>query len=316
MYQEGALYLTFSGVPSSVSRLSSPGEKEGKKAQGRKRKNETQASNCQICDNAKFHCCYPGYSGNHFTRLRRHLGLKSEIFIKPLTSRFAKAVALCLNFSVLRWLLEHRPAALELPTPSWISSGTARHHPRRHFLGTRVAQGPARSPQCPWAAPAARTGAAPTSTRLLPTPHSWVTGLPVTHWLCAHRSFTVRCFPRSSLASPAPELEFAIWLQPGAQHHDPSSPLGPGCRIFFPCSFQHKKKHFLSHPAGGKPRSRTRILLSFGGPFSFFFQEDKGWHAELGFSPQVLLHEMDVLEKRQSTAGELAPEEAVELLFG
>lgn len=181
-----------------------------------------------------------------------------------------------------------------------------------------MAQGPARSPQCPWAAPAARTGAAPTSTwpLLLPTPHSWVTGLPVTHWLCAHGSFTVRCFPRSSLASPAPELEFAIWLQPGAQHHDPSSPLGPGCRIFFPCSFQHKKKHFLSHPAGGKPRSRTRILLSFGGHFSFYFQEDKGWHAELGFFPQVLLHEMDVLEKRQSTAGELAPEEAVELLFG
>lgn len=79
--------------------------------------------------------------------------------------------------------------------------------------------------------------------------------------------------------------------------------------------FSTQEKALFIPPSGGKPRSRTRVLLSFGGPFSFFFQEDKGWHAELGFSPQVLLHEMDVLEKRQSTAAELAPEEAVEL-FG
>lgn len=55
-----------------------------------------------VCDNARFHHYYPGYAGNHFTRLRRHLGLKSDIFIKSLTSRFAKAIALSLNFPCVK----------------------------------------------------------------------------------------------------------------------------------------------------------------------------------------------------------------------
>lgn len=135
MYREGALCFTFSGVPSSLSRLCSPGEKEGKKTQGRKSKNETQASNCQICDNVKFRHYYPGYAGNHFTRLRRHLGLKSDIIFKPLTSRFAKAIALSLNCPCVK----RNPELERLPL-SWVSSGAASHHPRHHFQGTRVAQ--------------------------------------------------------------------------------------------------------------------------------------------------------------------------------
>lgn len=68
--------------------------------------------------------------------------------------------------------------------------------------------------------------------------------------------------------------------------------------------FNTRKSTFYSHPAGGKPRSGIRILLSFGGSFCFFAS---GWRLACsnGLFPRVLLHEMDVLEERKSTAGEL-----------
>lgn len=307
MYQEGALCLTFSGFSSSLSRLSSPGEKEGKKAQGRKRKNETKASNCQIWDNAKFRHYYPGYSGNHFTRLRRHLGLKSDIFIKPLTSRFAKAIALSLNFPCVGyWNIDLERLPLNTPSPPWISSGTARHHPRHLFLGIRVAQPTPH--RVPWLLQQLVL-------LLLPPAHG--------HCCCQHKIpveqgsqsppalwswiglFRVWCFPQPSLASPAPALEFTIWLQPGAKHHDPS-PSGPGCRLFFLCSFQHKKNHcfFFSTLLEENQEAGQEFFYVLGGLFAFL-QEDKGWHEATGLFPQVLLHEMDILEKRQSTAGGL-----------
>lgn len=135
---------------------------------------------------------------------------------------------------------------------------------------------------------------------LLPARNSCPARFPVTHQLCGHGSFTVWCFPQPSLASPAPALEFAIWLQPGAQLHDPSSPLGLGCRLFFPCSFQHKKNSFF--PTLLVDKKQVKNSCKFWGVFLLFCKRKR---AGSWAFPQILLHEMDVLEKRKSTAGEL-----------
>lgn len=202
MYQEGALYLTFSGVPSSVSRLSSPGEKEGKKAQGRKRKNETQASNCQISDNAKFHHCYPGYSGNHFTRLRRHLGLKSEIFIKPLTSRFAKAVALCLNFSCVKMVSGTQTCCPQAPHPVMDQQWHSQTSSKAPFPGDQGGPGPSPLPTVP-------LGCSSSS-----------------HWCCSHQHMATAPANTTFLGDRAPSHTLA--LRSRIVHGSVFSPVQPG----------------------------------------------------------------------------------------
>lgn len=267
MYREGALCFTFSGVPSSLSRLCSPGEKEGKKVQGRKSKNETQASNCQICDNAKFHHYYPGYAGNHFTRLRRHLGLNSDINFKPLTSRFAKAIALSLNCPCVKWLLEHRAGETPLELGQQWRSQTSSKAPPPGDQG-----GPARSPQWPWAAPAAHTGAAPTSTQPCCCQHE----IPVQRGSQSHTSSAVTDPSRVGVfPSPAWHPQLLHWNLPFGCSQELGfmillPPWDLAADYSFRVLFNTRKKPFFSHPAGGKLRSRTRIILSFGESFCFF----------------------------------------------
>lgn len=151
-------------------------------------KEKVKASNCQICDNAKFHHYYPGGSGNHFTRLRRHLGLKWDIFIKPLTSRFAKAIALSPNFPCVQMVTGSQTwrDSSRAPRPTtdqqWHSQTSSKAPLPRDQAG------PACSPRWPLAAPAALTGAAPTST--------WPVWL-----LLAHNSCVMGSQPHSTLQS-------------------------------------------------------------------------------------------------------------------
>lgn len=105
--------------------------------------------------------------------------------------------------------------------------------------------------------------------------------------LLALRSHIARVqpFPQSSLAPPASTLESAILLRPGARHHVPSSLLGPGCRLFFPCCLQHKKEHFFPNLLPIKKRklgSRTRILPSLGHLFCYFAMGKRTGIQQLG----------------------------------
>lgn len=58
-------------------------------------------------------------------------------------------------------------------------------------------------------------------------------------------------------------------------------------------------------PCWKKTKKQDKNSSMFWGGLFAFLQEDKGWHEATGLFPQVLLHEMDTLEKRQSTAGGL-----------
>lgn len=285
MYKEGALCLTFSGDCSSLSRLSSPGEKEVEKAQGRK--NETQASNCQICNNVKFLHYYPGYSGNHFTRLRRYLGLKSEIFIKPLTSTFAKTIALSLNLPCVKMATGTQTwrDSPQAPHPTMDQKWHSQTSSKAPFPGDQGGPGPSLLPTVPlgsssssyccWSHQHTAIAAANTN--------SCVTGLPVT--LCDHGLFMVWCFPWSSLASPAPALEFAIWMQQELG----TIILLPHWGLAADCSFHvlfNTRKNTFPPPCWRETKEQDKNSSKFWGVFLVLFLEDKGWHAATGFSPK------------------------------
>lgn len=96
----------------------------------------------------------------------------------------------------------------------------------------------------------------------------------------------VQPFSQPSLASSASTLEFAILLQPGARHHVPSSLLGPGCRLFFPCCLQHKKEYFFPNLLPIKEKKtgkQNKNSSQFGASFWFFCSGEKDWHTAIVF---------------------------------
>lgn len=154
----------------------------------------------------------------------------------------------------------------------------AQHRLRFKTPFAGVQGGPRTSPlpAVPRGRRAAHTGAAPGTPPA--AENSCVTGAPGVRWLRGHGLFTVQCSPQSGLASPASPLEFAISLQPGARHHVPSSLLGPGCRLFFPCCFQQKKEHFFPTllPIKEETRKQDKNSSMFGGVFLLFCDRGQG----------------------------------------
>lgn len=193
--------------------------------------------------------------------------------------------------------MEHRAGETPLKLGQQWRSQTSSKAPLPGHQG-----GPAGSPQRPLAAPAAQTGAAPTSTQHCCGQHE----IPVQRGSQSHTSSAVTDPSRFGVfPSPAWHPQLLHWNLPFGCSQELSfmillPPLGLGCRLFFPCSFQHKKNSFF--PTLLEDKKQVKNSCKFWGVFLLFCKRKR---AGSWAFPQILLHEMDVLEKRKSTAGEL-----------